>query len=226
MKAYVYETFEQLGRIPANIVIPVGNGTLFIGAVKALEHLHASGAIERFPNIIALKSEKCDPLYRAREAGLEDPARVTPAPTMAEGIAIGVPMRGREILDMMKRHDIRVVHAPEDRILEARALLARRGIYCEHTTAANYAAYTKPIYLAGDLNTSKLPAAALESWKIISTSANTFVNTSSPSRIDYVLVYTGNSPSYEVLRTAVPSYEEINVMTVSDHLPVLVDLKK
>ena len=132
MKAYVYETFEQLGRIPANIVIPVGNGTLFIGAVKALEHLHASGAIERFPNIIALQSEKCDPLYRAREAGLEDPARVTPAPTMAEGIAIGVPMRGREILDMMKRHDIRVVHAPEDRILEARALLARRGIYCEH----------------------------------------------------------------------------------------------
>ena len=115
MKAYVYETFEQLGRIPANIVIPVGNGTLFIGAVKALEHLHASGAIERFPNIIALQSEKCDPLYRAREAGLEDPARVTPAPTMAEGIAIGVPMRGREILDMMKRHDI--------------------------TTAANYAAW-------------------------------------------------------------------------------------
>ena len=54
MKAYVYETFEQLGRIPANIVIPVGNGTLFIGAVKALEHLHASGAIERFPNIIGL----------------------------------------------------------------------------------------------------------------------------------------------------------------------------
>ena len=40
-------------------------------------------------------------------------------------------MRGREILDMMKRHDIRVVHAPKDRILEARALLARRGIYCE-----------------------------------------------------------------------------------------------
>lgn len=149
MKAYVYETFEQLGRIPANIVIPVGNGTLFIGAVKALEHLHASGAIERFPNIIALQSEKCDPLYRAREAGLEDPARVTPAPTMAEDIAIGVPMRGREILDMMKRHDIRVVHAPEDRILEALALLARRGIYCEHTTAANYAAWGRYCELYG-----------------------------------------------------------------------------
>lgn len=31
MKAYIYEIFEQLGRMPANIVIPVGNGTLFIG---------------------------------------------------------------------------------------------------------------------------------------------------------------------------------------------------
>ena len=60
----------------------------------------------------------------------------------------------------------------------------------------------------------------------ITTSANTFVNTASPSRIDYVLVYTGNSPHYELLGTAVPSYVEINVMTVSDHLPVLVDLKK
>ena len=98
-------------------------------------------------------------------------------------------------------------------------------IITEYITA-HYISYTKPIYLAGDLNTSKLPAAALESWKIISTSANTFVNTASPSRIDYVLVYTGNSPHYELLGTAVPSYEEINVMTVSDHLPVLVDLKK
>ena len=92
--------------------------------------------------------------------------------------------------------------------------------------AANYAAYAKPIYLAGDLNMKNIPLAATKSWKVISTSANTFVNSSSPSRIDFVLVYTGNSPSYEVLRTAVPSYEEINVMKVSDHLPVLVDLKK
>ena len=38
-KTYIYEVFEQLGRIPANLVIPVGNGTLFLGAIYALEHL-------------------------------------------------------------------------------------------------------------------------------------------------------------------------------------------
>lgn len=62
-------------------------------------------------------------------------------PTIAEGIAIGKPMRGREIMAMIKRHNIKVVTAPEDKILECRARIARRGIFCEHTTAANLAAY-------------------------------------------------------------------------------------
>lgn len=141
MKAYIYETLEALGRIPANIVVPVGNGTLFIGVVKALEHLEASGAIDKFPQIIALQSENCDPLYEAAEAHAPHPATVTPKPTMAEGIAIGVPMRGDELLEMAYRHNIAFVCAPEDKILEARAKIAARGVYCEHTTAANYAAY-------------------------------------------------------------------------------------
>ncbi len=141
MKAYIYETFEQLGRMPAHIVIPVGNGTLFIGAVKALEHLEASGAIDKFPQIIALQSERCDPLYRAALAHASEPAAVKPEPTMAEGIAIGVPMRGHEILEMARRHKIEFVTAPEDKILAARKAIALRGVYCEHTTAANYAAY-------------------------------------------------------------------------------------
>ena len=141
MKAYIYETYEQLGRIPKNLVIPVGNGTLFIGAVKALEHLVASGAIDAFPNIIALQSEYCDPLYQASKTHSHEPAHITPKPTMAEGIAIGEPMRGAMILDMIYRHNMHVVTAPERKILAARHALAQRGIYCEHTTAANYAAY-------------------------------------------------------------------------------------
>ena len=149
-KTYIYEVYEQLGRIPKNLVIPVGNGTLFIGAFKALEHLLASGCIDRMPQVIALQSEKCDPLLKAAELGMDSPAEVSPEPTMAEGIAIGKPMRGEEILAYAKKYGVRFVHAPEDRILEARAALARKGIYCEHTTAANYAAYLRYRELFGD----------------------------------------------------------------------------
>ena len=140
-KTYIYEVYEQLGRIPENLIIPVGNGTLFLGAVFALEHLLKSRCIDRMPQIIAVQSERCDPLLQAAEQGLDTAAPVTPAPTIAEGIAIGKPMRAGEILQYARRYGVRFVHAPEDRILAARAYLAEKGVYCEHTTAANYAAY-------------------------------------------------------------------------------------
>ena len=140
-KTYLYEVYEQLGRIPAHLFVPLGNGTLFLGVVLALEELLAAGYIDHFPKVIAIQSERCDPFVKAAAVHSPDPAPVTPTPTMAEGIAIGVPMRGREILEAIYRYDMDLITAPEDRILEARSYLARRGIYCEHTTAANLAAY-------------------------------------------------------------------------------------
>ena len=156
-KTYIYEVYEQLHRIPRNLVIPVGNGTLFLGAMKALEELLAAGCIDAFPQIIALQSERCDPLLQAAEQGLDGPAQVTPAPTLAEGIAIGQPMRGREILAYARKHGVRFVHAPEDRILAARAFLARQGVYIEHTTAANYAGYLSYCELYGPTPDTLLP---------------------------------------------------------------------
>ena len=148
-KTYIYEVFEQLKRMPKHIIIPVGNGTLFLGAIYALEHLLASGVIEEMPKIIALQSQNCDPLLQAAERGEDKPAKVTPTPTIAEGIAIGLPMRGEEILRLTHKYNIKYVHSPEDKIMEARAALAKKGIYCEHTTAANYAAYLRYCELYG-----------------------------------------------------------------------------
>jgi threonine synthase len=48
-----------------------------------------------------------------------------------------------------RKYDVRFVHAPENAILSARAELAAKGIYCEHTTAANFAAYKKYCELYG-----------------------------------------------------------------------------
>lgn len=100
-----------------------------------------SGAIDHFPKIVALQSEYCAPLLKARELGLDAPVSIDVKPTIAEGIAIGKPLRGSELLEMMKKHDITVVAAPEDKILAARAKIARAGLYIEHTTAANFAAW-------------------------------------------------------------------------------------
>jgi threonine synthase len=148
-KTYIYEVYEQLNRIPENIFIPLGNGTLFIGIIKALEEFMESNIIDKMPNIIAVQSEYCDPFTKAFKIKASKPVKVISKPTMAEGIAIGEPMRGEEILEYIYKYNIEVINSPETRILEARELLASKGIYVEHTTAATYAAYMKYCELKG-----------------------------------------------------------------------------
>lgn len=95
----------------------------------------------------------------------------------------------------------------------------------------NYSSYKKPIYLAGDLNESSLSSGMfqelLSKWNIISTSNVTFIGAGSTAkRIDFILVYKGNNASYEVLGTATPQYAGLDMNFISDHLPVLTDIKK
>jgi len=94
--------------------------------------------------------------------------------------------------------------------------------------AEHFQTSDKPVYLAGDLNLNRTTSNAfielLKSWKIIT--SNDYTMSTGNTRIDYVLVYTGNQASCEVLGAAVPTFSEIDVYTVSDHLPVFVDLKK
>ena len=156
-KTYIYEVWEQLGRIPAHIFVPLGNGTLFLGVVKGLEELLAADIITRMPQIIAVQSERCDPIARAYEDGASIPAHITPLPTIAEGIAIGVPARGEEILGYIYKYGIKVITAPEDRIIEVRLYLASRGIYVEHTSAATYAAYLRYCEQHGRTRDSLIP---------------------------------------------------------------------
>ncbi|WP_196600079.1 threonine synthase [Pectinatus frisingensis] len=140
-KTYVYEVYEQIGRIPENIIIPVGNGTLFLGVIKGLEELLAAGIIDKMPQIIIAQSAQCAPFVKAVEKHAKIPSKVEVKPTLAEGIAVGVPMRGKEILEYIYKYDVRTIAVPEEMILPTRGRLAAKGIFCEHTTAASYAAY-------------------------------------------------------------------------------------
>lgn len=90
--------------------------------------------------------------------------------------------------------------------------------------AERYAAAAKPVFLAGDLNATALPANALAAWEVISASTATFP--SSSKRIDYVLRYKGSSATVNVVKTMVPTFKELSLASVSDHLPVLVDISK
>ncbi|MFF2899553.1 threonine synthase [Streptomyces sp. NPDC057966] len=154
-KTYVYELWEDLGgRLPDAIAVPVGNGTLLLGAALATAELHARGLIDRRPALIAVQAENVSPLAAAFRAGAEDllpdgrlpadplpagPAR-TAAATLAEGIAIPRPPRARAILAAVRESGGTFLTVTEDQIRAAQLDLAARGFYVETTGVACWAA--------------------------------------------------------------------------------------
>ncbi|MFE1413881.1 pyridoxal-phosphate dependent enzyme [Streptomyces sp. NPDC058746] len=138
-KTYVYEIWEELGgRLPDALVVPVGNGTLLLGAALAVEELAERGV--RSPALIAVQSAAVAPLAAAFAAGTEDAAPVPQLPTLAEGIAIPAPPRARQILAAVRKSGGTFLTVPDDRLREAQRDLARRGLFVEPTAAACWAA--------------------------------------------------------------------------------------
>ena len=76
MKTYAFELWEQLGgRLPATLVLPVGNGTLVLGAYLGCRDLLDQGLISRMPQIVAVQAAGCAPLARAFTVGEAGPPR-------------------------------------------------------------------------------------------------------------------------------------------------------
>ncbi|MFC8273365.1 threonine synthase [Streptomyces sp. NPDC057271] len=141
-KTYVYELWEDLGgRLPDTLVVPVGNGTLLLGAALAVEELYGHGLIDSRPALIAVQAEAVAPLAEAFAAGADDllePADVRP--TLAEGIAIPNPPRAAQILRAVRATDGTFLTVTEDQLHAAQVDLARRGLFVEATGVACWAA--------------------------------------------------------------------------------------
>ncbi|MEU8529023.1 MULTISPECIES: threonine synthase [Streptomyces] len=141
-KTYVYELWEDGGgRLPDRIVVPVGNGTLLLGAALALDELAGHGLIDRRPELVAVQAEAVSPLAAAFRAGAEDLAGDAPArPTLAEGIAIPHPPRAAQILRAVRANGGTFLTVTEDQIRAAQTDLARGGLFVETTGVACWAA--------------------------------------------------------------------------------------
>lgn len=142
-KTYVYELWEDLGgRLPDAIAVPVGNGTLLLGAALATAELLAQGLIDHRPALIAVQAQAVSPLAAAFRAGAEDlPGSAgAAATTLAEGIAIPRPPRARQILAAVRESGGTFLTVSEEQIRTAQLDLAARGFYVETTGVACWAA--------------------------------------------------------------------------------------
>jgi threonine synthase len=148
-KTFAFEICEQLGwSAPDRIVLPVGNGTLILGAFIGFSELKEAGIIGEIPKIIAVQAANCAPLANAFLDGLdkvpENPS-VEFEKTIADGIEIAEPARGNQILKAVRDANGDFVTVSEQEIGTALLEVGKRGFYIEPTSAATIAGLKKYI---------------------------------------------------------------------------------
>ena len=137
-KLFAYEVFQQTtGRLPRHIVMPVGNGSLLLGALKGFSELKRGGHVAEIPRLHAVQAKNVMPIV----AAFQDLTEVPPiATTVAGGIAVGTPARVEEIVSAIKTTDGTATAVEGKRHHRMAGHLAHtEGIYGEPTSAAAFA---------------------------------------------------------------------------------------
>jgi threonine synthase len=143
-KTFAYEVWEQMDfRAPDALLLPAGNGTLLIGSYLGFRELKENGLVDKIPRHIAVQAENCAPLLAMFRNGLDYVPAVDTRETIAEGVAIAAPVRGKEIVDIVRETGGEVVAVSDAEVEKALVLLGQKGLYVEPTSALPVAAFLK-----------------------------------------------------------------------------------
>jgi threonine synthase len=143
-KTFAFEVWEQMGwRAPDALVLPIGHGTLFLGVYLGFKELKRAGRIKSIPKMVGIQSASCAPLYQAFKKGWKETRPIQKKKTIAEGIAIAEPVRGRQILEGIRETGGEVLVVTETEIGITLKEMGRKGHFIEPTSAATIAGLKK-----------------------------------------------------------------------------------
>lgn len=141
VRTWAFEVWEQMSwQAPDVVILPVGQGSLALGAWRAFDELHAAGHIDMLPRIYAVQAEGCAPLTQAFDRGLDEAVTIEKRPTLAEGIASAQPVRGAAVLQAVRDSGGAFVSVSDEAIARGFYKLAQLGLYVEPTSAVVAAA--------------------------------------------------------------------------------------
>jgi threonine synthase len=130
-----FELFEQLGKAPSAVVVPVGQGTLLLGVHRGFEAIKRAGKIEQLPCMIGVQARACAPLWSVFHGGAAGLTWISEGETQAEGIRILKPLRGDDVLQAVEESGGTMLIVEEEQITEGRDALSSQGLYVEPTSA-------------------------------------------------------------------------------------------
>lgn len=150
-QSVAWEIWEQLdGAVPDWYVVPVGQGVHLLGAWLGFSLLKQVGLTHKIPRMVAVQPELLAPIKLALDQGLNIvPEAEAKQPSLAEGLAIAAPVRGRRILQSIRESNGDCVTVSEDQILAAQNQAAQMGFYIEPSSAAAVAGLEAVFNMAG-----------------------------------------------------------------------------
>ena len=158
LRTFAYEVAEQLGwQAPDNLVFPVGHGTFLLGTYRGFQDLLAAEVIERMPRFFAVQSRAYASLFEAYRRGQAQVSPMKRGDTIAEGIRIANPPRGRQVLEAIRATGGAVLTVTDDEIVQAQHALARLGLFVEPTAAVAVAGLRKLDRVLGPTEKTVVP---------------------------------------------------------------------
>lgn len=140
MATMAFEIAETLGKAPGALILPVGQGTLLLGAYLGFKALLDAGVTQSMPRLIGVQAQACAPLWAVYVGGSARLNWVQEQETMAEGIRIVRPLRGDAVLRAVEETEGAFVAVEEAEIQRGLSELAQRGYLVEPTSAVIWAA--------------------------------------------------------------------------------------
>lgn len=138
-KTVALEIWEQLGReMPDVVVSPVGDGPTLSALAKGFRELVRCGVAGRVPRIIGVQAEGCQPVKRAWETS--SPIHPSEPDTLADGIAVEMPVSGASVLRDVRESGGGFVSVGDDILINCINILASRaGLLAEPAGVAGFA---------------------------------------------------------------------------------------
>ncbi len=145
LKTLAYEIAEQMEPLPAHIIVPIGNGSIYQGMYKGFREMFEARVIDAIPRLHGAQTEETQPFVAAFENNEWSP-KSDYTVSLANGIGVNYPPRLKSLVEIARETDGRVVAVSETKILSwQKELASLEGLIVEPTSAVVMGAAEKLI---------------------------------------------------------------------------------
>ncbi|MDZ7729787.1 MAG: pyridoxal-phosphate dependent enzyme [Natrialbaceae archaeon] len=125
---------------PDAVVLPVGHGTLLLGAYRGFAALKEAGITNRVPRLYGVQAAGYAPVVEAMDGPVIADDDSPTVPDIIDSIRIEKPARGTQIVEAIEQTDGQMIALSSDHVETVLDRLHRSGFYVETTAAIAVAA--------------------------------------------------------------------------------------